>query len=123
MFMKTKAGKTIGTLIALIITAYGVWLFYNLIRPKKPIETYTKEDLTRLYNDCYIYAKVTKYYPEISKANCQCLTEETTKKYTKDELEKLDNMSQEQRNEELKDIIAKCAHLSGRDTVHVLNRP
>lgn len=119
---KDKPSRIISYVISAIVIVNGVYIFFQLSHKKTPRETYTDAEVNALYESCYATAKVSKYYPEISKLNCQCITDAVTNKFTKEEWIKIDSLSPEQRNEAIKDIIIKCAHQSGRDTVHVLNR-
>ena len=107
-----------------IILFLGVFLWWS-DRPKDqlPIETYSQAELSELFNDCYLPAKVTKYYQEISSANCHCITYAATHKFPNTELRKIYKLPEKDFYFRLKNIIDSCAHASGRDTVRVLNRP
>jgi hypothetical protein len=123
--MNTKTSKILGYLAVAFVIIQGAIIFYDEVnkgKSKRPIDTYTKEDITKFYNDCVFGGKAFQHYPEIAKANCQCLTDSLTSKFTKAELMGLEKLSSQEKYERVKEIVIYCGHKSGRDTVHVLNK-
>jgi hypothetical protein len=122
---KNKTISIISYLAATLVIIQGGILFYRLVTNEKlghPRDTYTNEDLNKFYNDCIIGGAITQYYPEIAKANCQCLTDSLTNKYTKVELIGFEKLTAKEKYTRIKDIVDFCAHRSGRDTVHVISK-
>lgn len=121
---KNKTRKILGYLVVTFVIIQGAIIFYQLVSKerKSPRDTYTTEDIAKFYNECVYGGKTVQYYPEIARANCQCLTDSTTNKFTKAEWKEIDTLPPERKFERLKDIIIYCAHKSGRDTVHILTK-
>jgi hypothetical protein len=120
--MKIKSNRFFGAVIIVAILVVGFYGIYKATTENKIDKSYTETDRIRLYNDCYYYGKVSKYYPVIADRNCQCITDSRMKRYSKEQLAALENMNDSERDAKIMDIALYCAHKSGRDTVKVLNR-
>lgn len=117
--IKTSKLSLLLKMSTFLLIGYGAWIFYGIVTKPKPKHTYQDQDIEKILNDCYLNAKITKYYPEVSMKNCECITNEVVNKYTPEEFLEIDKLPPDKMYIKLKDIITKCAHMSGRDTIHI----
>ncbi|MGL4597992.1 MAG: hypothetical protein ACRCYO_10700, partial [Bacteroidia bacterium] len=58
-------------------------------------------------------ARISKQYPTLSFANCKCMVDELTKRYTKEEMKAMDNLSKKEIYQKNKDLVLMCSEKSG----------